>query len=125
MTKSAHPSAAVAHYGSKRRLSIPIDPENRCEALEIGAIFALRPEGRSGQIDITPMRPADICMLLVSNSFALNPTDFRLAAQKLHKASIIANRIPAFELAYPRDFNQLRLIHDAVLTSLATPNREH
>lgn len=120
---SSHPSTAVSHYGSKRRLNVSIHQGGRCEALQIAAIFALRPEGIRGPIGITPMSPADACMIIVSNSFALNPTDLHLAARKLSKASAIANRIPSFELAYPRDYQQLPAVQHALLKSLKIGNR--
>ena len=110
-----HPSSAVAHHGSKRRLRMPDQTMGSDDPLPIAAIFALGPAQTTSEIRISPLSAAEVCMALVSNSFSLNPADLRLAGEKMRKAGLVAERVPAFSLDYPRDFGCLPLARAAVL----------
>ena len=57
------------------------------------------------------MAPAETCMGVIANSFSLDPTGRDQAGQKLAAASAFAATVPAFEIAYPRDYSILPDVH--------------
>lgn len=111
----AHPTTPVANYGSKRRLSVPVDSKATPEPLPIAATFVLGPPSTDGRVHIEPLSIATTCMALVANSFALDPTDPDRAALRLRSASALANKVPAFALSYPHDFAFLPEVRGAIL----------
>ena len=112
------PALAAVHHGDKRRLKIYDPPAGRGDPLPIAAIFALGAVPTTEHIKINALSPAEVCMALVANSFSLNPADLRLAGEKLRKAGLIAEHVPAFSLDYPRDFDSLPAVRAAVLESV-------
>jgi hypothetical protein len=50
-------------------------------------------------------------MGVIANSFSLDPTGRDRAGQKLAAASAFAATVPAFEIAYPRDYSILPDVH--------------
>ena len=112
------PSLSTAHFGEKRRLTITEQPNDHGDPLPIAAIFALGETLVAQGIKINPLSPAEVCMALVANSFSLNPADLGLAGEKLRKAGLIAERVPAFALDYPRDYDVLPAVRAAVLQSV-------
>ena len=114
------PSLSTAHFGEKRRLTIAEPPNDHGDPLPIAAIFALGATPAAEGIQIKPLSPAEVCMALVANSFSLNPADLGLAGEKLSKAGLIAERVPAFALDYPRDYGVLPAVRAAVLESVRT-----
>lgn len=112
------PSAAKAHHGLKRRLTVSAPKVEHDIPLPIVAIFALGPSQTISKIRIAPLSPAEVCMALVGNSFSLNPADLRLAADMLRKAGLVAERIPAFALDYPRDYDNLPSVRATILETI-------
>ncbi len=84
----------------------------------VRSIFFIAADDGHAHQTIETIGPADACMRLVEHSFWLDPTDIGLTARKLASASALANRVPAFELAYPRDFSQLPELHAAMFSVL-------
>lgn len=115
----SHSTTPVANYGSKRRLSVPVESEGAPGPLPVAATFVLGPPATDGQVHIEPLSVAATCMALVANSFALDPTDPDRAALRLHGASALANKVPAFALSYPHDFARLPEIRTAILATIA------
>ena len=113
-----YPTVAAAHHGNKRRLKISEQPAASAEPLPIAAIFALGATQPANGIQISPLSSAEVCMALVGNSFSLNPADLRRAGEKLRKAGVIAEHVPAFSLDYPRDYDLLPTVCAAVLKSV-------
>lgn len=58
-------------------------------------------------------------MALVESSFALDPVDPDQALGRLNDASALARQVPAFEIAYPRDYARLPEVRQAILDQLA------
>ncbi len=56
---------------------------------------------------------------IISNSFALDPTDKELARKKLTDAGKLANEVPAYEISYPRDYARIPDVHAAIFEKLA------
>lgn len=107
----------VAHYTAKRRVRLPIDASNAPSSVEIAAIFVLGEAAE--QIQIRQLNEAESCIAIVSNSFALDPSDAVRAFRRLEASSRLARAVPAFDLRYPRDYARLPAVHDAILARIA------
>ena len=112
-------TSEVAHYSSKQRIDVPIAPDHDAAPLPIAAIFSLAEPSLDGEIRLRPMSPAETCIALITNSFALDPTDRELGRKKLEDASRLANAVPAFEISYPRDYARLPDVHAAIFKQVA------
>ncbi|MES2902594.1 MAG: hypothetical protein V4696_00260 [Pseudomonadota bacterium] len=110
-------SEDVAHYSEKQRLSIQTSKGLENESVPLIAIFILA-EPTDDAICVTRLSVANACMALLSNSFALDPTDAKGAHNRLQKASELAGRIPAYALEYPRDYTRLREVRQAIVGRL-------
>lgn len=115
----APPSEPMAHYGSKRRLSAPLDRLAPVGALPVSAMILLGSPAADGSIALRRLMAAEACMKLVANSFALDPADLSRAASRLDCASRLATARPACELSYPRDFARLAEVQAAIQAELA------
>jgi hypothetical protein len=109
----------MAHYSSKRRLTVALQPADDSPPKTVGALFFLNADSGDGQIGLRLLSAAQACMGLISNSFSLDPTDARLARQKLQQAAALANDVPAFELSYPRDYVSLPQVHARIRAQMA------
>lgn len=108
-------SSAIAHYSAKQRIALPDAAD--FPPLPIHAIFVLAQPTSSG-ISIQPMKPSHACIAMVENSFALDPADLTLAAERLRTATQLVARLPVFEVAYPRAFACLPEVRAALLEQL-------
>lgn len=70
------------------------------------------------QVTMREMSPAESVMAIITNSFALNPTEPGFAVANLHRASALAEHVPAFELNYPRNYEILTSVHQAIFNKL-------
>ena len=109
-------AGSVAHYTPKRRIRMPV-ATHRGEAA-LAAIFAIAPPAEESTILTEPLSVAQSCIALITNSFALDPTDLELARAKLEEASACARQLPAFALSYPRDYARLPDVRAALLKRL-------
>lgn len=110
--------STIAHHGLKRRFTRPQNSTSESKPPPIAAIFAILPEGPAATIAVRPMSAARLCMALVSNSFSLNPADLQVAGERLRKAGLVAERVRAFSLAYPRSYDLLPDVRAAVLDAV-------
>jgi hypothetical protein len=55
-------------------------------------------------------------MAIIRNSFQLDVTDRGRVADLFDIASSVAEHLPVFSLAYPRDYARLPEVHKAILT---------
>jgi hypothetical protein len=111
-----HPTAAMAFYSDKRHVSLPGMGGAEPERFPLGAIFVLA-EGEGG-VELGRFAPAESCMALVENSFALDPHDSAIAARRMAMAARVATAVPCYELAYPYDFALLGEVGAQVIASL-------
>jgi hypothetical protein len=93
---------AMAFYSDKRLVRAdaliaagPVD-------VPLGMIFVLT-DGEDG-VSHTTLGFADACMMIVENSFTLDPDDPVAAADRMAKAAGLAAAVPCHALAYPYDF---------------------
>lgn len=99
-----------AGYSDKVRFDLPF---SESLTAPIAAIFKLvEPEE---EIRLERISPSFACMALIEESFALDPVDFRRASAKLNAAAEVAERVPFYELAYPRRFEKLAAVRDAII----------
>jgi hypothetical protein len=102
-------TAPVADYTTKRRLQFLSEQESGL----LRALFRLADDAED--VRVTRLAPAEACIALVSNAFALEANEPREAAKRFANAAEAAKRLPVFNLVYPRDFGRLGEVHTAVL----------
>lgn len=112
------PNQAMADYSSKRRIGISIAERASPEPFPVRAAFVLDDEC-GDRIAVRRLSIADACMAFVKNSFSLDPSDLERARQRLEQASKLAKHIPAFSITYPRDYQRLGEVREAVMSTLA------
>lgn len=95
----------MAHYSPKRHLPIG----ETLDTAPLAAIFLISEP--TDDISARRLPPAEACMTLVANSFALDPTDKERAAGKLRKVAALVAAVPVWELRYPRDYARLPEVH--------------
>jgi len=108
-------TGSVAHYTPKRRVRLP---QMRKGEAALAAIFVIESPSRDSAIVTEPLSIAQSCLALITNSFALDPSDLELAREKMEEASACAREVPAFALSYPRDFQRLPDVRAAILDRL-------
>lgn len=114
------PTAAVAHYTLKERVNLPIRRGRNTDTLPIAAIFSIMEPSSDCEIHVRQMSPAATCMAIITNSFALDPTEKELSRKKLADASKLANEVKGYEISYPRDYTRLPDVHAAIFETLAS-----
>lgn len=112
--------APMAHYSTKRRLLL--DSEDRIEAgdVRIGGLFVISNADVDSEsaVSATRLSERDATMELVKAGFRLDPTDPVVAARDMQRAAKVAKAVPAWRLAFPRDFSVLSLVRDAILAKM-------
>lgn len=99
----------VAEYTSKRRVPLAAEQDGGL----ITALFRLADDVE--HIRITRLAPAEACMAMISNAFALEAGEPREASRRFVNAVQASSAAPVFDLHYPRDFNRLPEVHAAIL----------
>ncbi len=113
----AVPTSAMAFYSDKRHVAAARLGAGAAECVPLGAIYLLT-EGEEG-VALQRILPADACMALVENGFALDLRDAAAAAQRMARAARVASVVPVYDLAYPYDFALLPEARAQVIASLA------
>lgn len=96
----------VADYLDKFRLDLD-DAANQADTTRLRAVFLLEGSDGTDNITVRPLSAAALCMTLLRQSFALNPSDPVAAHGRLTAASAVTTAVPGFALTYPRDFTRL------------------
>lgn len=109
----------VAHYSTKHRIDVSVARKGDDRSLAIQAIFSIAKPAENDLIGLRRLTIAETCMALVESSFALDPVDPGQALGRLNDASALARQVPAFEIAYPRDYARLPEVRQAILGQLA------
>lgn len=108
-------SSPMAHYTEKRR----IEMAGSTEAVALSALFLLAPENADFEAEICRIAPADACMALIGNSFALRPSCREEGARRFLRASEVARQVPMYSIRYPRDYDLLPKVVDRILETAA------
>lgn len=112
---------SVAQYSNKLRVQLPLAEDETPAPVPLTKLLFLAPPSSDAQITLRRMRPAEACMSLIENSFALDPTDRERARDKLRIASELAAAVPAFELSYPRDYARLDEVRETLIEADILP----
>lgn len=115
---------AMAFYSDKRLVRADALAGEPAPAVPLGMIFILT-DGEAG-VTHTTLGFADACMMIVENSFTLDPDDAAAAAERMARAAGLAAAVPCHALAYPYDFAILGEVCDhvaAVMTAGDQPAR--
>lgn len=102
-------------HATKQRIDVAVDRQSEDWPLPILAIFSIAAAGSDEQIGLRRLTVAEACMFLVESSFALDPTDREKARCRLEDASALARQVPAYEIAYPRDYARLPEVRQVIL----------
>ncbi len=112
-------TSPVAHYTDKKRIDSCRSLAFTENAFPLATVFVLAEPDGSNDIRIRPMSSLDHCIALLASSFALNPGDKVRAQSRLEQVAAMANRVPAFELCYPRDYARLPMVREAILRQVS------
>lgn len=105
-------TAPVADYTDKRHVAFAAGPDNS----PLLALFRLT--NPSEDIRVSRLAPAEACMALIANSFALNAADPAETRRRFIYASEVARRVPVYDLYYPRDYAAIPEVHALIFETL-------
>ena len=103
----------VADYIDKWNIEFS-DTSPAQEPLPIRAIFLLDTRV-STEISLERVDGAAAAFALLEQSFALDPIDAAMASDRLRQASAVAQQVPFFALAYPRNYGELAAVHEVIV----------
>ena len=113
---------SVAHYTTKQRVAIRWHPEAYCAKPEpIKRIYALtHPSEATNNADIVIERLSkrDGFMELINYAFRLDITDPVMLKRQFQFLQHVASKVSVRRLIFPRDFNLLPAIQEAILKDL-------
>jgi hypothetical protein len=115
----ASTAGPVAHYTTKERIDVDVARDAATPPLPIHALFSIGGPMQDGDVRLRRLSAAQACMTLIESSFALDPADLDQARRRLDEAGRLANSVPAFEIAYPRDYARLPDVRQAILDQAA------
>jgi len=104
-------AALVADGSAKRR----IEPARQSGSAPLLAIYVLTPPGRAKRVRIAGLKPREAVGRLLAHVHRLDITDRGRLARELHALARLADRVPVFEIDYPRDLRRLKRLRTAVL----------
>jgi hypothetical protein len=105
-------TAPVAEYTTKRRLPLAAGQDGG----PIAMLFRLADD--NDDISVTRLAPAEACIALVSNAFALEADEPREASRRFANAAEASMSVPVFDIQYPRDFARLEEVHTAIFDTI-------
>lgn len=107
----------VSHYSQKRRFEPTLNQTQETFWLEALYLMA-EPIPEASAVSIVSLSGAGIIPTLIKRSFLLDVRDTASAARQLNEAGAVLRRLPRLcSLAYPRSFEQLETVCDAVLNA--------
>ena len=113
---------SVAHYSDKRRIDIESKSGAYCaEPQPIKRLYDIAdPSDGEGKTNIViePLSARDSFMSLVRCAFRLDITDHKMLIQQFHFLKQVASTISVRRLVFPRDFNLLPAVREAILNDL-------
>jgi len=113
-------TSEVASDTPKRRIELPIGDHDHAAPVPIKALYQIGRPALDDSISLRPMSIAETCMAIVENSFALDPSDTARAKVRLGQASELARQTVAFEIIYPRVYDRLPDVRQAILEQMAS-----
>lgn len=105
-------TALMAHYSKKRHVINLPGFSAAAPRKPLGCIFKLTATDGAPQIRSLSVRES--CIAMLEHSFALDPAELNAAKNRMESATALANAVPAYELAYPHDFDMLAEVCELV-----------
>ncbi len=112
-------TAPMADYSDKQHVRLSPQSQPETPPLPLAAIFFLA--GNSPKVSAAPLASTMACIKLVEQSFTLDARDTDCAARRLAALSELALAVPAFTLAYPRQFERLHEVHEVIEATMRHP----
>ena len=109
---AAGPTAPVADYTDKRHVTFTPGPDSA----PLLALFRL--VDPANDIHISRLAPAEACMALIANSFALDASNLLETRKRFAKATEVARCIPVYDLHYPRDYAAIPEVHARIFETI-------
>jgi hypothetical protein len=102
----------VATYTAKRNVIFPDDDRSN-QPVPIRAAFLLDPTPRD-HILVEAINASEACIAFIEHSFWMDPSDLGRTKRRITQASTVAETVPTFRFAYPRDYAALSAVHEAI-----------
>lgn len=118
----AVPTAPMADYSDKQHVHLATLSQTSCAPLPVAAMFFLAVGDKADHVAASRLGVAKACIGLIEQSFSLDPQDRECTERRLRGLSRLAMEVPAYRLAYPRDFSRLGEVHAMIETALADDN---
>ena len=123
---SVAPAAALAGIapgpGAKPRLAAGPGLEH-CHSERLLKLAYFLGEGDTDEIIIRPTSQAQALIHWVRNSFQLDPTHSEMLARQFDQLSLLAGAVPTFHLDFPRRYDVLDQVREAILQNSTGPVR--
>ena len=112
----------VAHYTDKRRVDIGKKAGGYCtEPQPLLRLYVIGDSSQSEEdrkILIEPLSTQDCFMALIRCAFRLDITDRHMLTRQFRFLERVASRVSVRRLIFPRDFNLLPAVQEAILKDL-------
>jgi hypothetical protein len=112
------PFEPMAEDSDKRRLGLAEGPPSG--PTPVAAICILAAPRESDLVSFAPLAPARAVSLLLGQCFRLDPTDVEATKRTFERCADIVERVPVVELSYPRRYDQLPDVRDAILNQVTS-----
>jgi len=109
-------TAPVADYTDKRHVAFAPGPVRA----PLIALFRLAEPAED--IRILRLAPAEACMALIANSFALDAANPAESKRRFVKAADVARQVPVYDLHYPRIYTAIPDVHAQIFAAVALAN---
>ena len=123
--KDSPSGKAMASYSPKNRVALP--QNDGTGPVELAALFVLAKPGpgeEGSAIKASRLSQREACMELVRNSFQFDVTNKKQVTGLFSAAAEVAERLPVFALAYPRDYSCLPAVQEEIMEQLRTYTME-
>ncbi|MDX1401962.1 MAG: hypothetical protein R3245_08575, partial [Kiloniellales bacterium] len=109
--------ATMAQYSSKRRITMTENWAQTEGPLSLASFYVIeqRAAADDASVSLSRLTPSEACIAIIANSFQLDVTDGPRAAELFAIASNISENVPVFSLVYPREYERLPEVHEAIL----------
>lgn len=121
----AQPWTPVAHYTEKRRLSAaPGGVSFYSDPAPIKRLYVLDAD-TVGSVQIEPLTANERFIYLLRHSFRFDITDRQRTQREFETLTQLAVRLPIYRLRYPRRYDFLPHVRQAILDHLETHDHDH
>jgi hypothetical protein len=112
--------APPVEYTSKSRF-LAGDELSHCQQPRPRNAADVLGEGHASDVTFRPMNETDALLAWTQHSFLIDIEDKGLIGAHFHEIAALANRIPCYHLDYPRRYEDLSSLLDAIVTHATCP----